>query len=132
MKLVGFIISFSLMGYLHWILELPILLSALIVLLFIIPPVSFYTNLALSFIYMYVSIGIHLYTIIFAFAISWWKGILTIFLPGISQIYWFFAESSTKGYKNSIFCIIMLIYLFGLIVTYIFPIFISTVIKKNP
>ena len=130
MELLRILISFLLMAYLSSIVGLPIWLSAIIVGLFIIPPFAPYLNMALSSVLVFISLGIHLYTVIFAFSILWWKGLLTIVLPWFSQIYWFFIEATSEGYKHSIFCIIMLSYLFCLFITNFYLIFFSNY-KRN-
>lgn len=130
MKILGAILSLLLMGYLHWLIGLPIWASMIIVALFIIPPICFYTNMALCFVYMFISIAIHVYTIVFAFMHTWWKGILTAVLPGISEVYWFTVDGQAKGFRNSLFCTILLWYVFGLIMTYVMPIFLSNIVRE--
>jgi hypothetical protein len=117
--------------YLNWIVGVPYWISVLIATAFLVPPASYYTNIALLAVYSYVSIGVHIYTIIFAFTISWWKALLTIILPGISEIYWFVVEAKSKEYKKSIFCIVMLVYAFGLIVRFLAPLFIMSGQKET-
>lgn len=130
-RMFGFTLSFCMIAYLNLVMGLPIWASMLIVGILTVPPVCFYTNLALCSVYMFLSGIIHLFTIIFAFTHEWWKGLLTAVLPGISQIYWFVVETQDKGYRNSLFCQVMLWYVFGLVLTYIMPVFLAHITKQN-
>lgn len=111
---------FPFQAYLSWVLGLPFWASLIIVLPLFFPQTGFHISLILCSTYRFISIAIHIYTIVFAFSHIWWKGILTAVLPGISQIYWFVADGQTKGFGNSTFCTILLWYVFGLIITYIY------------
>ena len=125
-----FLPSFPLMAYLNWVLGVPIWACWIIIFPLFYPPICFYIGMALGFIYMYSSIAIHIYTIVFAFLHIWWKGILTAILPVISQVYWFIVDGQAEGFGNSLFCTIFLWYVFGLLVTYVYmPVFMPWFVK---
>jgi len=114
-------IAVAINSYLHWLVGLPYWISGLIAAVFLIPPIAFYTNMGLLLIFNYLSIGIHIYTVVFAFREIWWKGIVTLVLPGISQVYWFIIEATNIGIHQSVFCRIMLAYIFALALRFISP-----------
>ena len=110
------------MGYLRFVLDLPIWIGILIVIPFMVPPICFYTLNTLNVLYSFVSIAIHIYTIIYAFLnVIWWKVILTAVLPGVAQVYWFIIEWRDKGIRGSLFSMLMLWYLLGIIIIYTTP-----------
>ena len=111
---------FPLMAYLNFLLGVPSWVCIIIFCLLLLPPISFYIRMILVLVYMYISIAIHIYTIVFAFLHIWWKGVLTAVLPGISQVYWFIVDGQAKGFGSSLFCKILLWYVFGLIITYVY------------
>ena len=128
--IIAIVICLILSTSLHFLLGLPNWLSIPIVVLLLIPPASYYTNMVLIPAYTFISIGVHLYTVVFAFTHAWWKAALTLVLPGISEVYWFIDEASQKDFKTSAYCTILMIYVLGLIVRFISPI-LATSLAKN-
>lgn len=54
---------------------------------------------------------IHVYTVIFAFRESLISGIITIFTPFFSEIYWFIQNLSLYGTIKNTYCIVLILYL---------------------
>ena len=78
--------------------------------------------LFLSLIMPIAGIGLHIYTVVLAFGFGIWKGILTLFLPIISEIYWFFKFTNIEGTVKNTFSMIVLVYVSSYLIMFISPI----------
>jgi len=59
------------------------------------------------FLFKWSSIILHIWTVIIAFTISgFWGGILTLFLPVLAEIYWFFKMISIGNWAYVVFWIL--------------------------
>ncbi len=107
--------------YLYFLLGFSWWASALIVTIFACTPICVLLGAILEKLIIIISIAMHVYTSIFAFSHNWVKGIFTLVLPGISEIYWFIADGCENGFNNSLFCTISLWYVLGLVIVFIMP-----------
>ncbi len=64
------------------------------------------------------AIGVHIYTVVVAWQYAWWKGILSLFLPVISQVYWFVVLTIENHSVRNAYCITLLIFVFVWVYTY--------------
>ena len=112
MGVSGFIRFCFLFAYLNWLIGLPLWATIVILVvylcLFNILPVGIFSIAVLNGVALFASLLFHIYTVIFAFAHAWWKGILTTVLPGMSQVYWFIVDAGEKGFRESLFCTLVL------------------------
>ena len=83
-------------------------IGSILVILFFIPPVSFIIQgIVLSPFMFILYIATHIYTVVVAWQEIWWKGVVTIFLPVISEIYWFISISKDNGSINNTYCYVI-------------------------
>jgi hypothetical protein len=127
--IVTWVTSLFLISYLHWLIGLSIwvstIVSAGIFGIFVIPSLGIYTVIILNLLYRPIFILIHLYTIAVAWQHAWWQGLITASLPGISQVYWCIIDVGKTGFRESLFCTILLWYALGVIMMCLAPVLIA-------
>lgn len=70
--------------------------------------------------------GIHLYTIIMAFAETGWIGaFITLMLPILAEIYWMFASWKMVGTIFNTYCLAIFAYVFLIVISTLFSSFVS-------
>lgn len=112
----------------RWVNYLVVALAGFIV---VFKRISLLVSLIIQLIFPFISIAVHIFTIIFVVInAEWWKAIITAFLPGFAQIYWAIVEWHNIGFRESYFTSVLLCYIFIIILKYIL-LFYGTYLSKK-
>ena len=106
------------------------LFACVIYTLFFYPPVALRSNLVLfnPIVYTVIVLGVHLYTVVIAFHDAIWKGLVSLVLPVIAEVYWFVVVARQAGTIRTPYCITIIGFVFLWVYQYLLmPFFLASV-----
>jgi len=102
------------------------LLILLTFIIFFVQPINLFIGLIVnSVLWIFVSLGVHIYTVFIGFQFGLTQGFLTLFFPVVSQVYWLISLNDYYGSTRNPFWVIIVVYCFFTVQGYSVPIFLK-------